>query len=93
MVLPTLPARILPAVDLDNRAYGTSGMDGQLVICRCADRAAYVHPRAQRSFRTLPRRFAPAAYDLSSNDTAGILLPVLAVQRGWRLPKFSQLYN
>jgi uncharacterized OB-fold protein len=44
MALPTLPARILPAVDLDNRPYWTSGKVNQLVIFRCADCATYVHP-------------------------------------------------
>jgi uncharacterized protein len=38
------PARILPAIDMDNRAYWTSGRDGHLVIGRCSDCAYYVHP-------------------------------------------------
>jgi uncharacterized protein len=44
------PARSLPAVDKDSRAFWSGGADGQLLIYRCADCSYYVHP---------PVRFCP----------------------------------
>ena len=45
------PARALPVIDMDNAAYWTGGARGELLIYRCRDCRAYVHP---------PVRFCPA---------------------------------
>lgn len=44
MTEPAGPPRTLPVIDLDNRAYWTSGRDGVLAIFRCRSCAGYVHP-------------------------------------------------
>lgn len=41
---PTTPERILPVIDLDNRAYWTWGERGVLAIHRCTDCTRLVHP-------------------------------------------------
>lgn len=46
----SMPARSLPFLDKDNRAFWTSGAEGRLEIYRCADCSYYVHP---------PVRFCP----------------------------------
>lgn len=55
------PQRTLPAIDLDNRAYWTSGRDGVLVLFRCGACAAYVHP---------PVPFCPACESTDVNPQA-----------------------
>ena len=39
-----IPARTLPAIDVDSRAYWTGGGRGELAIYRCAKCRTYVHP-------------------------------------------------
>lgn len=39
-----VPARPLPAVDADNRAFWIGGEQGLLLIARCAACRSYVHP-------------------------------------------------
>jgi uncharacterized protein len=56
-----LPARILPAVDLDSRPYWTSGERGVLAIYHCANCAYYVHPPVPFCPRCESRDVAPQA--------------------------------
>lgn len=44
MAAPPAPARTLPVIDKDNRAYWTGGEHGRLMICRCGHCGFYVHP-------------------------------------------------
>ncbi|EQA98502.1 DNA-binding protein [Sphingobium baderi LL03] len=48
---PTAPPRPLPALNDDNQAFWTGGSEGKLMIDRCGDCRAYVHP---------PTPFCPA---------------------------------
>jgi uncharacterized OB-fold protein len=41
-----VPARMLPTLDDNNRAYWTGGADGTLKIARCTQCALWVHPPA-----------------------------------------------
>lgn len=56
-----VPARILPAIDIDSRPYWTSGEHGVLAIFRCAKCAYYVHPPAPFCPRCESRDVGPQA--------------------------------
>ncbi|MGE2691388.1 Zn-ribbon domain-containing OB-fold protein [Mycolicibacterium pulveris] len=43
---PAVPARVLPKLTEQNRAFWTGGADGQLLIARCTKCAMWVHPPA-----------------------------------------------
>lgn len=55
------PARPLPAVDDDNRAYWTGGAQGELRIMRCRDCAYFIHPPVRFCPRCESRRTEPEA--------------------------------
>jgi uncharacterized OB-fold protein len=54
-----MPARILPATDIDSRPFWTGGAAGKLLIFRCAQCAYYVHPPVPFCPRCESRRVAP----------------------------------
>lgn len=72
------PARPLPAIDDDNRAFWTGGEHNQLLICRCGRCHYYVHP---------PTSFCPHC---ESRDVApepvsgrGVILSLTVNHKAW----------
>ena len=58
---PGAPARALPVIDLDNRAYWTGGASGALNIYRCQACLYYVHPPVRFCPKCEGRDVAPEA--------------------------------
>lgn len=56
---PAPPARPLPALDHDNRAFWTGGEKGELLINRCDDCGYYVHPPTSFCPKCESRAVAP----------------------------------
>lgn len=61
MTEPAAPARTLPAIDMDSRAFWTGGERGELLIHRCATCHSYVHPPVPFCPNCEGREVAPAA--------------------------------
>jgi uncharacterized OB-fold protein len=58
---PGAPARALPLIDKDNRAYWTGGREGELRIYRCQDCRYYIHPPVRFCPKCEGRRVEPEA--------------------------------
>jgi uncharacterized OB-fold protein len=50
----------IPQVNDDNRAFWTSGRDGELLIVRCNDCGYYIHPPTPRCPRCLGENVEPS---------------------------------
>jgi uncharacterized OB-fold protein len=56
----TLPFRVLPRLDDENRFFWTSGEDGKLRFLRCNECGFYIHPPLPQCPRCASRDIAPS---------------------------------